>query len=254
MTRVWTPAGGRSRAASAWSLYRVWLPAHASASRCFPCCPGRRVCLPARRVGNQAGGGVWHLRRGTFSDAVCVALSATTTALVLLVPAAYPTSQAQRAGGAVPKQTSALIKFLFDIALKSDFLFWAAPRLAPEAIDEALLGTAPEVVEEASADERMRITETLNHLLPFSARRLGVLNDASITPFLPRYELEGISAPTLVLSTADDGYGTYAGARYSAEHIPNARFIGYPSGGHLLVGHYEEASSAIVSFIEHYGW
>jgi pimeloyl-ACP methyl ester carboxylesterase len=89
----------------------------------------------------------------------------------------------------------------------------------------------------------------LNHLLPFSARRLGVLNDASITPSLPRYELERIAAPTLIAGTADDPYGTYDGARYSAEHIPNARFIGYPNGGHLLVGHQEEVMSEIASFL-----
>jgi hypothetical protein len=49
----------------------------------------------------------------------------------------------------------------------------------------------------------------VDHLLPFSVRRLGVLNDSSITPFLPRYDLEHITTPTLIISTADDGYGTY---------------------------------------------
>jgi len=172
-----------------------------------------------------------------------------TAALVLLVPAAYPSSLEQRAEGAMPKQTSAVTKFLFDTALKSDLLFWAAPRLAPQAMYGALLATPAEVVESASANERARVAQVLNHLLPFSARRLGVLNDASITPSLPRYELERIDVPTLIVGAADDPYGTYNGARYSAEHIPNARFIGYPSGGHLLVGHYEEVVSEIVSFL-----
>ncbi len=172
-----------------------------------------------------------------------------TAALVLLVPAAYPNHLEQREQGAMPEQTSALTKFLFDTALKSDFLFWAAPRLAPQAVNEAFLATPPEVIESASADERARVAETVDHLLPFSARRLGVLNDAANENPLPRYELEQITAPTLILSAADDGYGIYDGARYSAEHIPHARFIGYPTGGHLLVGHYEEAMSEIVSFL-----
>jgi pimeloyl-ACP methyl ester carboxylesterase len=167
----------------------------------------------------------------------------------LLVPAAYPSSIEQRAEGAMPKQTSALAKFVFDSALKSDFLFWAAPRLALQAMVEALLATPAKVVESASPDERARVSETLNHLLPFSARRLGVLNDSAITPSLPRYELERIGAPTLIAGAADDPYGKYDGARYSAEHIPNARFIGYPSGGHLLVGHQEEVASEIASFL-----
>ena len=172
-----------------------------------------------------------------------------TAALVLLFPAAYPASLDQRDQGATPKQTSALTKSLFDAALKSDFLFWAAPRLAPDAVFEALLGTPPVVVKNASAGERARIAETLDHLLPFSARRLGVLNDAANENPLPRYELERISAPALIVAAADDLYGTYAGAQYSAEHIPQARFIGYPSGGHLLVGHQEEVMSEIASFL-----
>jgi pimeloyl-ACP methyl ester carboxylesterase len=133
--------------------------------------------------------------------------------------------------------------------LRTPLPFWVAPRLAPQAMYGALLATPAKVVESASADERARVAETLNHLLPFSARRLGVLNDASITPSLPRYELEQIGAPTLIAGAADDPYGTYDGARYSAEHIPNARFVGYPSGGHLLVGHLEETISEIASFL-----
>ena len=175
-----------------------------------------------------------------------------TAALVLLVPAAYPPHLEQRSDGALPKQTSAATKFLFDTALKSDFLLWAAFRLAPQTMFQAILATPPEVVESASADERERVAQVLDRLLPFSQRLPGVLNDASITPFLPRYELERIDAPTLILGTADDLYGTYDGARYSAEHISHARFIGYPSGGHLLVGHLKEALSEIASFLSIY--
>jgi pimeloyl-ACP methyl ester carboxylesterase len=66
---------------------------------------------------------------------------------------------------------------------------------------------------------------------------------------LPRYELERIAVPTLILSAADDLFGTFDGARYSAEHIPRARFIGFPSGGHLLVGHQKEVMSEIAAFL-----
>jgi pimeloyl-ACP methyl ester carboxylesterase len=173
-----------------------------------------------------------------------------TAALVLVVPAAYPAHLDQRTDGAMPKQVSAGTKILFDTAIKSDFLLWAAFRIAPRTMFQAFLATPPEVIENASANERARVAQVLAHLLPFRQRLPGVLNDASITPFLPRYELERIGAPTLILGTADDLYGTYDGARYSAEHIPNARFIEYPSGGHILVGHQSEASSEIVSFLE----
>lgn len=172
-----------------------------------------------------------------------------TSALVLMVAAAYPRSQTQTEGGAAPAQTSAAVRTMVDAMLRSDFLFWAAPRLAPVAVDEAFLGTPTDVIDRASAADRAAVEQTLEHLLPFSARRLGVLNDAGNENPLPRYDLEHIRAATLIISTADDGYGTGPGARYSADHIPGARLIMYPNGGHLLVGHIDEALSAVVSFL-----
>ena len=50
-----------------------------------------------------------------------------TAALVLLVPAAY----APRPGGAPPMQTPPGTQFLFNTALRSDFLFWAAANCDP---------------------------------------------------------------------------------------------------------------------------
>lgn len=176
-----------------------------------------------------------------------------TAALVLVAPAGYPPHLEGRSGGALPSQTSTLAGALFDAALKSDFLFWALPRLAPRAMVRLFLGTPPEVVESADAVERARVALVLDHLLPFSQRRLGVRNDAAITPFLPRYELERITAPTLVLSAADDLFGTYEPACFSAAHIPGARFVGYAKGGHVMVGHREAALLEITSFLKRRG-
>jgi pimeloyl-ACP methyl ester carboxylesterase len=67
---------------------------------------------------------------------------------------------------------------------------------------------------------------------------------------LQRYDLEKIAAPTLAISAADDLYGTFSGARYTAEHIPHARFIGYPSGGHMLVGRNAAVSAEIVAVLK----
>jgi 2-hydroxy-6-oxonona-2,4-dienedioate hydrolase len=173
-----------------------------------------------------------------------------TAALVLLVPAAYPAHIRQEPGGAMPKRTSAETAFLIDTALKSDFLFWLAPRIARKTMIRAILATPPSVVENASAEERARVAEVLDQILPVSPRRLGLLNDAAITPSLPRYELERVAAPTLIISVADDLFGTYDGARYSAEHIPRARFIGYETGGHLWVGHHKEVWAEIAAFLK----
>jgi len=169
-----------------------------------------------------------------------------TIALVLLVPVAY----VPRPDGAPSMQTPPGFQFMFDTALQSDFLFWAAPRLARQTVVSAILATPPAVVERANAEERAQIAQVLEHILPISPRRLGLLNDAAVTFSLPRYELERIATPTLILSVADDLFGTYEGALYSAEHIPHARFISYPSGGHLFVGHQKAVMSEIAAFLK----
>lgn len=169
-----------------------------------------------------------------------------TAALVLLVPAVY----VPRPAGPPPMQTPAGTEFLFDTALQSDFLFWAATWLARQTVIQAILATPPAVVESASSDERTRVAQVLDHILPVSSRRLGLLNDAAVTSTLPRYDLERIDVPTLIMSMADDLFRTLDGARYSAEHIPRARFIGYPSGGHLWVGHQKEVMSEIAAFLK----
>jgi pimeloyl-ACP methyl ester carboxylesterase len=167
-------------------------------------------------------------------------------AMILLVPATYT----PRPGGAPPMKTPAGTEFLFDTALKSDFLFWAATRLAHSTVTRAILATPSAVVENASADEQARIGKVLEGILPVSPRRLGLLNDAAVTSSLQRYELERIAIPTLVISAADDLFGTFDGARYTAEHVPSARFIGYPSGGHLLVGRQKEVTSEMAAFLK----
>ena len=52
---------------------------------------------------------------------------------------------------------------------------------------------------------------------------------------------------------ADDLFGTFDASRYTADHIPGARFIGYASGGHMAIGHREKAVFAIGSFLKSAG-
>lgn len=89
----------------------------------------------------------------------------------------------------------------------------------------------------------------MRHILPVSDREKGISNDATLSPSLPRYDLERIRVPTLLLSAEDDLYGTFQNARYTAEHIPGARFVGFPTGGHLLLGHWKEACVQVIGFL-----
>ena len=58
----------------------------------------------------------------------------------------------------------------------------------------------------------------------------------------------------LVISTADDLYDTYESAFYTAEQLRDGKFVGFSTGGHLLLGHEAEARSEITTFLkEHLG-
>jgi pimeloyl-ACP methyl ester carboxylesterase len=166
-------------------------------------------------------------------------------ALVLLVPAAY----VPRPERAPSLTTPAGTQLLFETVLQSDFLFWAASRVARSTLVRAILATPPAVVAAASADEQARVAMALDHILPVSRRRLGLLNDAAITSALPRYDLERIVAPTMIASAADDLFGTFAAGEYTAAHVPNAAFIGYPTGGHLWVGRQQQLMNEIDAFL-----
>ncbi len=169
-----------------------------------------------------------------------------TTALILMVPGVYVPPLA---GGATAMTSPAGTEFLFDTALRSDFLFWAAIRLAPERLTRAILGTDPALVAKAGRAEQARVAMMLEHILPVSSRRNGLLNEARVMSSLERYPLERIAAPTLAISTQDDFYETYERARYTAGQIRGARFIGYPDGGHMLVGRQQDVTEEIARFL-----
>jgi pimeloyl-ACP methyl ester carboxylesterase len=165
------------------------------------------------------------------------------TSLVLVVPLVY----SGRPAGAPP---SALREFLINTAVSSDFLFWAMSKLARNTMFKTVLGTPPEDVEQAGAEEQVRVTDVLDHIEPVSRRKKGLQNEAAVARSLPRYDLEHLQVPTLVSSIEDCLYNTYPGARYTAENIPGARFFGYPSGGHLAVGHETELWSEVRQFLQ----
>jgi 2-hydroxy-6-oxonona-2,4-dienedioate hydrolase len=166
------------------------------------------------------------------------------SAMVLVVPVAYVPVLT----GRPPAQPFAT-QFLFDTALRSDLLFWLGTKLAPNTMMRAILATPPEVMNSAPIDERARAQQILHNILPVSERRQGLLNDAAVVSSLPRYELERITTPTLVISVADDLFGTFEKARYTAQHIPGARFVGYETGGHVWVDHQKEVVSEIAALI-----
>jgi len=162
--------------------------------------------------------------------------------LVLLFPIAF-------APGRTQSKPSALYVLAIQTTLHSDFLYWAATKVARDTLFKTILATPPEDFRNALVEEQARALQVMRHILPISEREKGIWNDATISPSLSRYELERIRVPTLLISAEDDLYGTFQNARYTAEHIPGARFVSFSTGGHLLLGHWQEAWAQVVRLL-----
>ncbi len=167
------------------------------------------------------------------------------SALVLMVPLAYkPGALADSAPPLGPWAEKMLMRLI-----GSDFLFWAGLHVARDQLIRYVLATPPEQVADASPQERARVNAMLENILPVSARAAGLRSDSVLGKSLAPYALESIRAPTLVISTRDDGYGTYASAQYTASRIAGAKFIGFDEGGHAWVGHDDEVRAEIVKLL-----
>jgi pimeloyl-ACP methyl ester carboxylesterase len=164
------------------------------------------------------------------------------SAMVLLVPAFFPPGASQVRPPASPS-------LMFDWIVGSDFLFWLNMKLARDTMLERVFATPVLDFENASTEEQERILRIARGILPLSRRRKGLWNDLVIVASSPRYELERIASPTLVIGIENDLFGIYPGARSAAEHIPGARFVGFPTGGHLWVGRQKEVSAEMTKFL-----
>lgn len=167
------------------------------------------------------------------------------SALVLVVPIAWkPGSVADSA----PPVSDAKDQWLLRL-LGSDFLYWTGLHLARDLLLRHVLATPPALVHAASAQEQARVDAMAERVLPVSQRALGLRDDTQLGKRLQPVPLASIRVPTLTISARDDGFGTYASAEYTASRIAGARFIGYDSGGHLLVGRDEAVREAIVDWL-----
>jgi 2-hydroxy-6-oxonona-2,4-dienedioate hydrolase len=167
------------------------------------------------------------------------------SALVLVVPIAYKPGSVADSAPPVSDDKDALLLRL----LGSDFLFWAGLHVARDRLIRHVLATPPEQVAAASEPERARVNDLAERILPVSSRASGLRDDTRLGKSLRPYALESIRAPTLVVSGRDDGFGTYAAAQYTAGRIAGAKFMGFDSGGHLLVGHDAAVQAEIVKLL-----
>jgi len=190
-------------------------------------------------------------------------------ALILLVPMAYCPDRAGPLGlhplasnrseedisaGQLPAfPYPALAEKLLLTIVGSDLAYWLTTRIARNLVIGLTLATPPKLVRSATPSERARVDRIINLCMPVGRRARGILNDTRICTALPRYELEAIHAPTLVMSCRDDRYGSFAMARYTAEQIAGSRFLGYDTGGHVWVGRNDEILDEMEGFLKRVG-
>jgi pimeloyl-ACP methyl ester carboxylesterase len=241
--------GFRVIAVSRFGYLRTPLPADASPPAQADAHAALLDALKLDRVaviGGSAG--------GPSAMQLCLRHPERCSASVLLFPLAYAPGGAERTQVSdrvrPAGKPSRLYMMVIKTTLHSDFLFWAATKLARNVLIRTVLGTLVEDFVNASSEEQARALQVMRHILPISQREKGIWNDAMIGPSLPRYDLEKIRVPTLLIAAEDDLYGTYPGARYSSEHIPGARFVGFKTGGHLLLGHWNETIADISEFLD----
>ena len=162
-------------------------------------------------------------------------------ALILLVPRTYHPTQTIGADESVPSQ--AVLRL---VEASADFLFWLAMRVSRGSVVK-FLGVPPEVEASAPEQDRQRVTELMNSILPLSARVRGIEVDG-LTEMSP-WSLERIAVPTLIISAEDDLYKTLPGAQFTAERIKGAELRVLEIGGHLMVGQGKQVQAWISDFL-----
>jgi fermentation-respiration switch protein FrsA (DUF1100 family) len=88
----------------------------------------------------------------------------------------------------------------------------------------------------------------LDHLLPMTARAEGMAFDIATATSPAAISLDRIPCPVLTISTEDDLFGTAARAREIAGEVPHGRAVIYPTGGHALVGHFDDVLREAAAF------
>ncbi len=163
-------------------------------------------------------------------------------ALVLLVPADYLPPGMTIHGGAV-------VRAIFN----SDFIAWVALKLMPVlpgGMSRMMLGTDLAVLRAADRDEKARVHQILEHLLPVGPRVAGMNFDLATAATREPYAVEKITCPLLAISAEDDPFGTARRARLIASSVAHGRVTVFPTGGHTLVGHLADAVREGTAFLQ----
>ena len=137
---------------------------------------------------------------------------------------------------------------LFDRLLASDWMTWFGLQLAIRKIVPPL-GVPMRVIQQIDEKDTAWLQILLELVLPLQPRRAGLVNDYVQILKLDIFPLDQIDSPALVIHTRDDSLVSSKHARFSVQHIPNARSVELNSGGHLLLGQRDRVRAEVEPFL-----
>jgi pimeloyl-ACP methyl ester carboxylesterase len=119
-------------------------------------------------------------------------------------------------------------------------------NLPPEQVSQKV---AQIMAEPAQMDQFKKLIKST---VPMSVRKAGLVNDLEQLAQIPRYPLEDIHAPTLVIHGRFDADVPYSHAQFVAETVPNTELITLENSGHLiwLGDDWKEAELHLVKFLK----
>jgi pimeloyl-ACP methyl ester carboxylesterase len=135
----------------------------------------------------------------------------------------------------------------YRLAASTEPLWWAVPRLP---VMTKLAAGAP--ARELDDDARAELAAIMSTSLPLRPRVAGAVFDRAVaTPELVRGELpvDAITAPTLVVNTADALLAPHEDAEAFVARLPDARLVELDAGGHVLIGQSSRVREEVDTFL-----
>ena len=133
----------------------------------------------------------------------------------------------------------------------TDFVFWTATFYFSERA-MAFFGVSRAAQQRLTPEEHDRALRVLRMILPMSMRKTGNFNDPAHWFERGQFDLERITAPTLVIHAMDDTFVPFAHGQYTAARILNARLAPQEFGGHFVYVR-DAVLGEIRAFIDQYG-
>jgi pimeloyl-ACP methyl ester carboxylesterase len=134
------------------------------------------------------------------------------------------------------------------VMMRSDLGYWAfATSFRPQFL--RFMGVSLEVQANMTNVDEHYVDGLLRAMQPISARTAGVMNDFIRGQTEVDLPLDTLTTPTIVFHGKDDGLVNFEYGQYSAQHIPNAKFVPFESGGHFLVGRMDAMHDEIMRFL-----